>query len=140
MDVRQAGQDPPFRATTEAFAPAAALLVEIVRQLAETGGDGLLPPRAVLNLNYPAVGVEEPEGVRFASVSSLRGFRQVFSVAGDTGPARIETVPANAERAEEGSDLALVTAGYATISVLDGDWDAGLPSWEPLLERLIIER
>jgi 5'-nucleotidase len=140
VDGRQAGGDPPFRGTVEAFEPAAALLVEIVRQLAETGGAGLLPPRTVLNVNYPAVGAGEPEGVRFAALSSLRGFRQVFSVAGATGPARIETVPANADRAEEGSDLALVAAGYATISVLDGDWDAGPPSWEPMLRRLIIER
>lgn len=140
VDARQAEQEPRFRGTVEAFEPAAALLVEIVRQLAETGGAGLLPPRTVLNVNYPAVGTDEPEGVRFASVSSLRGFRQVFSVAGDTGPARIETIPADADRAEEGSDLALVTAGYATISVLDGNWDAGSASWEPLLERLIIER
>jgi hypothetical protein len=27
-----------------------------------------------------------------------------------------------------------------TISVLDGNWDAGRASWQPLLERLIIER
>lgn len=140
VDMRQAEQDPPFRTTTDAFGPAAALLVDIVRQLAETGGDGFLPPRTVLNVNYPAVGADEPDGVRFATVSSLRGFRQVFSVAGETGPARIETVPANADRAEEGSDLALVSAGYATVSVLDGDWDAGRTSWEPLLERLIVER
>ena len=140
VDMRQAEQEPRFRGTVEAFEPAAALLVEIVRQLAETGGAGLLPLRTVLNVNYPAVGTDEPEGVRFATVSSLRGFRQVFSVAGDTGPARIETIPADAARAEEGSDLALVTAGYATISVLDGNWDAGSASWEPLLERLIIER
>ena len=140
IDARQAEQDPPFGGTTAAFAPASALLVEIVRQLAETGGGGLLPPRAVLNVNYPAVGADEPEGVRFATLSSLRGFRQVFSVAGATGPATIETVPGNADRAEEGSDLALVTAGYATVSVLDGDWDAGRSAWEPLLERLIIER
>ena len=48
--------------------------------------------------------------------------------------------PANSDRAEEGSDLALLTAGFVTISVLDGDLDAGEASWEPLLERLIIER
>lgn len=140
IDPRQTGGSTPYAGTVEAFAPAATLVTEIVRQLAETGGEGLLPPRAVLNINYPAVGAEEPEGVRFATVSSLRGFRQVFTVAGSSGPARVELALANSDRAEEGSDLALLSQGFVTISVLDGDWDAGASSWGPLLERLIIER
>jgi len=140
VDLRQAGRPTPFAETRNALAPAAELVVEIVEQLAETGGGGLLPPRTILNVNYPAVGTSEPEGVRFATVSSLRGFRQVFAVAGESGPARVEIALANADRAEEGSDLALLSAGFATISVLDGDLDAGQVSWESLLERLIIER
>lgn len=140
VDARQADGPRPFSGTLDAFEPAADLVVEIVRQLAETGGSGLLPPRVVLNLNYPAVGSDPPEGVRFATVSALRGFRQVFTVAGSSGPARVELAAANADRAEEGSDLALLTAGYVTISVLDGDWDAGEERWTSLLERLIIER
>ncbi len=140
IDPRQAGRSAPFAGTRDAFDPAADLVVEVVRQLAETGGAGLLPPRAILNINYPAIGADEPDGVRFATVSSLRGFRQVFSVAGTSGPARVEMALANVDRAEEGSDLALLDAGFVTISVLDGDMDAGRESWEPLLERLIIER
>jgi 5'-nucleotidase len=131
---------PPFASTRDAFGPASALVVEIVRQLAETGGSGLLPARTVLNVNYPAVGSREPVGVRFATVSSLRAFRQLFSVAGDTGPARVQLVPGDVSRAEDGSDLALLAEGYATVSVLDGDWDAGTASWEPIRQRLIIER
>lgn len=130
----------PYASTRDAFAPAAELLVDIVRQLAETGGMGLLPPRTILNVNYPAVGAAEPHGVRFATVSSQRGFRQLFSVAGDTGPARVEMVPGDPQRAEEGSDLALLAMHYVTISVLDGNIDAGRESWEPLQQRLVIER
>lgn len=140
VDMDEADGTMPFSSTVDAFEPAAAFVVELVRQLAETGGAGLLPPRAILNVNYPAVGSDEPAGVRFATVSSLRGFRQLFAVAGDTGPARVETVQGNADRAEEGSDLALITDGFVTISVLDGDWDAGSASWALLLERLVIER
>lgn len=140
VDPRQAGRPTPFAGTADAFGPAAELVVEIVRQLAETGGEGLLPPRAVLNVNYPAVGADPPDGVRFATVSALRGYRQVFTVAGASGPARVEMALANTERAEEGSDLALLAAGFATVSVLDGSLDAGTASWEPLRERLIIER
>lgn len=140
IDLREGGQDPPYASTVDAFEPAAALLLEVVTQLAQTGGEGLLPPRTVLNLNYPAVGADQPTGVRFATVSSIRGFRQLFSVAGDQGPARVEIAPGNTDRAEEGSDVALLAAGFATISVLDGNLDAGRDAWEPLLLRLVIER
>ena len=94
----------------------------------------------MLNVNYPAVGAREPAGVSFATVSSLRAFRQLFSVAGDTGPARIQVVPGDAARAEDGSDFALLAEGYVTVSVLGDDWDAGVESWEPLRRRLVIER
>ena len=140
VDSGERGQPTPFSSTTDALAPAAAFLVEVVRQLAETGGAGLLPPRAVLNVNYPAVGTGTPAGVRFATVSSRRAFRQLYSVAGATGPARVETVAADADRAEEGSDVALLAADIVTVSVLDGNWDAGRAGWEPLLARLVIER
>lgn len=140
LDLREGESARPFASTVDAFAPAAAFLIEIVSQLAQTGGEGLLPPRVVLNVNYPAVGTDEVEGVRFATVSSIRGFRQLFSVAGEQGPARVELAPGNVERAEEGSDVALHAAGFATISVLDGNLDAGRDAWEPLLLRLVIER
>lgn len=140
VDSGERSHATPFSSTTDALAPAADFLVEVVRQLAETGGAGLLPPRAVLNVNYPAVGAGPPAGVRFATVSSQRAFRQLYSVAGDTGPASVETVAADADRAEEGSDVALLAAGVITVSVLDGNWDAGQAAWEPLLARLVIER
>ncbi len=140
IDLREAERPTPFESTSAALRPAAELAVEVIRQLSETSGDGLLPVRTVLNINYPAVGSEAPEGVRFATVSSVRAFRQVFSVAGDTGPARVEIAAGDPDRAEEGSDFALLSAGFATISVLDGNADAGRASWESLLQRLIIER
>ena len=140
IDMDEAEGPAPFTSTRAAFAPAAALVVEIVRQLEETGGGGLLPPRTVLNINYPAVGGAEPAGVRFATVSRQRGFRQVYSVAGESGPARVRLVPSDVTEADDDSDLALLAEGFATISVLDGDWDVGREGWERLLERLVIER
>jgi 5'-nucleotidase len=139
-DLRERERPTPFPSTVDALRPASDLLAEIVRQLAETGGSGLLPARHVLNVNYPAVGAEAPAGVRFATLSSQRAFRQLFSVAGDTGPARIETVAADTDRAEEGSDLALLAQDFVTITVLDGDIGAGPESWEPLRRRIVIER
>ena len=140
VDLSESERSGRFSSTVDAFEPAAAFLVELVRQLTESGGAGLLPPRTILNVNYPAVGAEDPEGVRFATVSSVRGFRQLFSVGGDQGPARVQLASGNVEQAEEGSDVALVAAGFVTISVLNGSLDLGSASWEPLLQRLIIER
>jgi len=73
-------------------------------------------------------------------VSSQRAFRQLFSVAGASGPARVQIVAGDPARAEEGSDFALLMQGFVTLSVLDGDMDAGRESWEPILQRLVIER
>jgi len=140
IDFQERDASPRYRSTLEAFAPAADLVVDLIRQLHESDADGLLPARTVLNVNYPAVGVGEVTGVRFAPVASVRAFRQVFAVAGDTGPARVETTAGNPGRAEGGSDYDLLSDGYITISVLDGNLDAGRGSWESLLERLIIER
>ena len=69
VDLRKAERPTPFGETRDALAPPVELVVEIVEQLAETGGVGRLPPRMILNVNYPAVGTAEPEGVRFAAVS-----------------------------------------------------------------------
>jgi 5'-nucleotidase len=140
VELDERGAAPPYPSTTEAFAPAADFVVGLVRQLHETDAEGLLPPRTVLNVNYPAVGAGEVTGVRFAPLASVRAFRRVYTVAGETGPARVEIAEANIDRAEDGSDVDLVANGYVTISVLDGDWDGGRQSWEPLLERLAIER
>ena len=140
VDLSEAGGEHPFPSTRDAYAPAAAFVVEIVKQLHESAGSGLLPPRTILNVNYPAVGAAEPTGVRFATLSSFRGFRQVFSVAGESGPARVQLVEGDVSQAEEGSDVSLLAQGYVTIGVLDGDWDAGRASWPPLQDRLVIER
>lgn len=140
LDFSEADATPPHGSTRAAFAPAADFVVGVVRQLHETDAQGLLPPRVALNVNYPAVGTRAVAGVRFAPIASVRAFRQVFAVAGSTGPARVETVEGDAARAEAGSDLDLLGRGFVTISVLDGSFDAGPAAWEPLLSRIAIER
>ncbi len=137
---REAESAPMYPSSIGAMPGAAALVVEILRQLSETSAEGLLPPRAVLNVNYPAVGTDEPTGIRFATVSSQRAFRQLFSVNGNGTAARVESVEADADGVEEGSDVALLAEGFATISLLGGSLDLGRDSWEPLLRRLVIER
>jgi len=137
IDPRQAEG---LSGTLDAMLPAAELTVDIVRQLAESADGELLPPRTVLNLNYPAVGDRAPGGTRFATVSAHRGFRQVFTVAGDSGPARVGMALANTDRAEEGSDLSLLSNGFVTLSVLEGNLGMGKESWPPFLQRLAVER
>ena len=140
LDFTEAGATPSHASTRAALAPAADFVVGLVRQLHETDAQGLLPPRVALNVNYPALGTRAVAGVRFAPVASVRAFRQVFAVAGSSGPARVETVEGDATRAQADSDLALLGEGFVTISVLDGSFDAGPAAWEPLLSRLAIER
>ncbi len=140
VDLAERDASPSFPSTRAAFGPAGDFVADLVRQLAESDAQGLLAPRQVLNVNWPAVGSGEPVGVRFATVASVRGFRQVFAVAGSTGPARVELAPGDPDRAEGGSDYDLLADGYVTLSVLDGDLDAGRGSWDALLERLAIER
>lgn len=137
---REAERTPAYPSTSEAAPGAASLLVEIVRQLAESSAEGLLPPRAVLNVNYPAVGSDAARGVRFAIVSSQRAFRQLFSVNADGTATRVQSVEADPAGAEEGSDVALLAEGFATISLIGGSLDRGRDAWEPLLRRLVIER
>ncbi|MEM7414424.1 MAG: 5'/3'-nucleotidase SurE [Gemmatimonadota bacterium] len=140
VDLREATSERRFGSTMDAFPGAAAFVVDVVRQLQESGGEGLLPPRAVLNVNYPAVGSEEPAGVRFASVSTVRGFRQTYGVNETTGAIGIQAMPGPVERAEDGSDVALLAEDIVTVSVLGGSLDMGPDAWEPLLRRLVIER
>lgn len=139
-DFAEENAAPPYPSTTAALEPAARFAIELIRQLGETDAQGLLPARTALNVNYPAIGAAEATGVRFVAVASVRPFRQVYTVAGETGPARVETTASDVARAEQGSDVDLLGKGYVTISVLDGSYDAGPASWEPLLARLAIER
>jgi 5'-nucleotidase len=135
-----ASTDPPYAMTTAAFAPAADFVVDLVSRLRESDATGLLPARVVLNVNYPAVGGGPTQGVRFAPVASVRAFRSVFSVAGDTGPAEIRLILADSERAEPDSDYDYLSRGFVTISVLDGNLDANSDIREGIIRRLGIER
>ena len=139
-DFGEADRAPPFRSTTLALEPAAAFVTDVLRQLRETDAEGLLPPRRILNLNYPAIGQGSPRGTRFATVASVRGVRRVYAVGGPTGPARVELAPGDDGRAEGGSDFDLLADDFVTISVLSGVLDAGPGAWEPLYDRLVIER
>lgn len=140
VDLREATSERRFGSTMDAFPGAVAFVVEVIRQLQESGGEGLLPARTILNVNYPAVGADEPTGVRFATVSSVRGFRQTYGVNETTGAIGIQSMPGPIERAEEGSDVSLLAQDIVTVSLLGGSLDLGSDAWEPLLRRLVIER
>ncbi len=140
LDLGEQAATPPFRSTTASLGPAADFVADLLGQLHESDARGLLPPRQVLNVNYPAVGSGEPAGVRFAPVASVRALRRVYAVGGPTGPATVELAGGDPDRAEGGSDYDLLADGFVTISVLEGNVDAGRASWEPLLERLVVER
>jgi len=99
--------DAPLR-----FDTAAAVGMQVLGAMAATGG------HAVLNLNVPRCSLDELAGVRSASISTVTGFHSFVENRTDTmleigykvldGP-----MP-------EGSDSALVSAGFAAVSSLVG--------------------
>jgi 5'/3'-nucleotidase SurE len=130
-----------FPSTSAAMVPAAEYTVGLITQLQRTRGDAgeLLPARLALNVNYPVRADRAPLGTRLAPLSSVRSFRQVFSVSESGGAARVELTRRAPPSSEQGSDFDLFERGFITISVLDGDLGAAEQNWEGMSSRLNIE-
>ncbi|WP_432945952.1 5'/3'-nucleotidase SurE [Kribbella sp. CA-253562] len=94
------------------WATAAKYVAEVLPQLDELA-DG-----AVLNLNVPDRPADEIVGLAEAT---LAAFGQVQMAVAESGDDFLRTsVRENRERAEDGTDLALLTAGHATLTTLRG--------------------
>ncbi|ADB30310.1 Survival protein SurE [Kribbella flavida DSM 17836] len=94
------------------WATAAQYVAEVLPRL-----DGLTDG-AVLNLNVPDRPAEEIAGLAEAK---LAGFGQVQMAVAESGEDFLRTsVQENRTRAEDGTDLALLTAGHATLTTLRG--------------------
>lgn len=129
-----------FPSTLNAFAGAADLTLTIVddlqRSAINTGN--LLPAHTMLNVNYPAVSTEELKGVRIAKAARSFGGAAIDYV--DTEQSGQLEVKFGFDRPDnEGdsdTDVELFFDGYATIAVLDGDWDAAIDMREDVRRRL----
>lgn len=131
----------PFPSTSAAMTPMAEYAVELITQLQKTRGDAgeLLPMRQVLNVNYPVRADRPPLGVRMAPLSSVRSFRQIFSVSESGGAARVEMTSRAPPASEQGSDFDLFERGFITISVLDGNLGVTAETMDLMSGRLNLD-
>jgi broad specificity polyphosphatase/5'/3'-nucleotidase SurE len=106
----------PFPSTFGAFDGAADFSVKLIRDLQESRGEGssLIPNKTVLNVNYPAVKPEELQGVRVLQAVWDIGVRVAYKEAEEAGRLSVQL-----------ADWQWLSRGYITISVLDGNSDAG---------------
>jgi broad specificity polyphosphatase/5'/3'-nucleotidase SurE len=129
----------PFPSTFQAIEDAAELCVQVIDELqrARPAGGGLLPEHTILNINYPAVQRDDIKGIRVSQAARSAGVSIDYEETGEAGRLRIAIAPLQPSTDENNhTDWELFARGYVTISVLDGDWDAGQPFREDVLQRL----
>lgn len=140
VDYAEVGAKPyPFPSTLRAFPGAAALLVDLVGNLQETRtADGfLLSPHTILNVNYPPLGAEQVKGIRVVPAARTSGVRFSYEENVEAGQLEVKVLPVAPERAgHENADWQMLTRGFVTISVLNGDWDAGESLRDDIASRL----
>jgi 5'-nucleotidase len=118
----------PFPSTFGAFDGAAEFTVKLVRDLqdAQDESGNLLPEKAILNVNYPAVKPEELEGVRLLEATWDAGVRIAYEATAETGQLAVQLQLLDPEAPDgDDADWQWLSRGYITISVLDGNSDAG---------------
>jgi len=129
----------PFPSTFGAFDGAAEFTAKLVRDLQDAQEDSgnLLPEKTILNVNYPAVKPEDLEGVRVLKASWDVGVRIVYEETGEAGQVtvRLQLLEAGAPESDD-EDWQWLSRGYVTITVLDGNTDAGESSRYAISPRL----
>lgn len=140
VDFSEAGAKPyPFPSTLKAFAGAAEFSVNLIDDLQKTHDDdgGLLPAHTLLNVNYPALDPGEIKGVRVLQAARTSGVRFDYESAAEAGQLKIRILPIDpAEAGNSDADWQMFAHGFVTITVLDGDWDAGESLRDGISKRL----
>jgi 5'-nucleotidase len=140
VDFSEVAAEPyPFPSTLRAFPGAAAMIVGLIEDLQETRADNgdLLPPHMILNVNYPALSTEEIKGIKVVPAARTSGVLFDYEETGETGQLKVRVQPiAPQEAGSTDADWQMLGAGFVTISVLDGDWDAGQSLRESISARL----
>jgi 5'/3'-nucleotidase SurE len=129
----------PFPSTFAAFDGAAGFAVDLVQDLQETReeGGGLIPNRAVLNVNYPAVKPQQLQGVRLLQAIWDVGVRIAYKEMEEAGKLAVQLELLDAGVPDGGdADWQWLSRGYITISVLDGNSDAGETLRDAMSSRL----
>ena len=131
----------PFPSTFGAFDGAAEFTAKLIRDLQETpeeGGD-LLPEKVILNVNYPAVSPEELQGVRVLKATWDAGVRIAYEETGQAGKLAVQLQLLDPGTPEgDDADWQWLSRRYVTITVLDGNTDAGKSSRDAVSPRLSV--
>jgi 5'/3'-nucleotidase SurE len=118
----------PFPSTFKAFAGAAKLTSDLIRDLSlsRIDSESLLPESTLLSVNYPPLDAQDLQGVRVLPATADVGVRIDYLPTGQKGQLRV-----NLRMIEPGAisgqnvDWQWLARGHATIAVLDGNTDAG---------------
>ena len=122
IDFTEAAQG--FPSTVAAYSGAAQFVTRVVARLAEQAQDeALLPPRTLLNINYPALAPGVIKGARWSELGS--GFGYAISYRDGDAPDTVKLAFGPDETtyaAEASTDTARFAAGYITVTLLDTSW------------------
>ncbi len=131
----------PFPSTFGAFHGAGQFISKLISELQETKkkGGNLLPGNTILNVNYPAVRASELAGVRVLEAKWDAGVRISYKDIEQTGQLAVELQVLEAGDVTAGdADWQWLNRGYVTITVLDGNTDAGNSSRTNVSSRLSV--
>lgn len=133
----------PFPSTFGAYDGAAEFTAKLVRDLqhAQEKSGNLLPEKTILNVNYPALKPEELKGVRVLEATWDAGVRIAYEEMEEPGKLAVQLQLLDAGASGEGdADWLWLSRGYVTITVLDGNTDAGKSSRNTISSRLPVLR
>jgi 5'-nucleotidase len=140
VDPAEYGAKPiAFPSTYKAFEGAAELAVKLIDNLQQGRVDNgsLLPERTILNVNYPPADPKEINGIRVTQATWDSGVRLAYEETGEAGQLniRLQVMESDPDNSDD-VDWQWHSRGYVTISVLDGDSDAGESLREAISHRL----
>ena len=125
VGINLAERDTGFPTTAATYPAAAKFVTALVAELAATAkGTPLLPPRTVLNVNYPAREAAAIKGARWADLGVLGGIHLTYKPELEHR-VKLSFEPETAHEPDPAhADTALFEQGYITVSALDGSWQA----------------
>jgi len=127
----------PFPSTLSAFSGAADFCVQLIADLHKRSDDGrVLPEHTILNVNYPALVPEEIQGVRVLQAARSSGVVIDYEETDADGQLEVRVGPMGPDGTD--TDLQVFQQGFVTITVFDGDWDAGEGLRETIKKRLSV--
>jgi 5'/3'-nucleotidase SurE len=121
--VSQTVDPQDLNATTRFFPDAAEFAAALIDALLEHGGRGLMPRFSVLNVNHPPRHRSEVAGVKLTRQGRSTLFELRYE-PGEDGELRVGFAPSGGPEPVADADTAALSAGYVTITPLDGNWTA----------------